>query len=169
MYRLQTTLLVATLAATGFAQDGLIGSKSPSPQGSPLEMNAIVNLRKFVAGESDYAMNHTREGFACDAGVLTQMEWQNSPTHAKLIDPEWLVGTRDYKYSAACDPSSKPGSKLNVLATPVDPRANLRAFCATATFGPYESAPYFATGGSSIRSITAANAESCFSSGKPLK
>ena len=157
------------VVASGFAQDSLSASKSASPQNSDVEMNAIVNLRKFEAGETQYAMNHTKEGFACDARVLTQLEWPNSPAHAKLVESSLLGGTGEYKYSAACDPASKPGSKLNVFATPLDPHANLLTFCATVTFGPYETAPYFATGESPIRSISSGSAESCLASGKPLQ
>ncbi|HTS36544.1 MAG TPA: hypothetical protein VMH04_12785 [Candidatus Solibacter sp.] len=119
--------------------------------------------------ESAYAMSHTQEGFACDAQVLTKLEWPNSPTHAKLVDAAFFGGTGEYKFSAQCAENSKPAGKLNILAIPVDPSANLHTFCATGTFGPYEEKPYFSTSEFPIRSIAGGTPESCFVSGELLK
>ena len=138
------TLLFAVLVPVTFAQESSSGHKSPTSQKPDLEMQAIVNLRKFVAGESTYAMSHPNEGFACDPQVLTQLEgWPNSD--AKLLEPALLSGTGNYKFSASCPQDSKPGSKLNVFAVPLDPHTNLRTFCAGGTFGPYNTAPYVRT------------------------
>jgi hypothetical protein len=161
------TLLFAVLVSVAFAQESSRGDKSPSSQKPDLERQAIVNLRKFVAGESRYAVSHPNEGFACDPQVLTLLEWPNS--NAKLLEPALLSGVGRYKFSASCPRDSKPGTKLNVLAVPLDPHDNLRAFCKTETFGPYETAPYVATGGSAVRSILVENAGSCLVSGEPLK
>jgi hypothetical protein len=76
-------------------------------QTSDLKMRAIVNLRKFAMAESTYAMSHSPEGFACDPQVLTKLEWPNSPSHAKLIDPALLGGVGQYKFSARCEGNSK--------------------------------------------------------------
>jgi hypothetical protein len=138
-------------------------------QTSDLEMRAIVNLRKFEMAESTYAMSHSQEGFACDPQVLTKLEWPYSPDHAKLVDPALLGGTGQYKFSARCMGNSKPAGKLNILAAPLDPNAHLRTFCATGTFGPYETEPYFATGGFAIHSTSGDTPENCFASGEPLK
>ena len=159
------TLFLAVLASVTFAQERSTGHKSPSSQESGAEIQAVVNLRKFVSGESTYAMSHPNEGFACDPQVLTQLAWPNS--NAKLLEPALLSGTGNYKFSASCPRDSKPGTKLNVLAVPFDPKANLRTFCQTETFGPYESAPYVATSGSPIRS--SGNSGNCLESGEPLK
>jgi len=160
-------LFIAGMVCIGFAQENSAGRKPSTAQKPALETQAIVNLRKFVAAESAYAMSHPDQGFACDPQVLTKLEWPNS--NAKLLEPALLSGAGNYRFSASCARDSKPGTKLNVLAVPLDPHANLRAFCKTETFGPYETAPYVATGGSEIRSISAANAGSCLVSGEPLK
>ena len=157
------TVFCTALIPVAFAQD----NGQIAPGRSDIEMRAIVNLRKLAAGEASYAMSHPNEGFACNPQVLTQRDWANS--QAKLVEPALLSGEGNYKFSASCPQDSKPGSKLNVLAVPLDLRSNLHAFCATVTFGPYETAPYFATGESTIRSISAGNAESCLTSGEPLK
>lgn len=166
MKRSQLTILF--LAALTIAVSAQSNSTLPA-QTSDTEMRAIVNLRKLEMAESTYAMSHSQEGFACDAQVLTTLEWPNSPVHAKLVDPTLLSGTGQYKFSTQCAGSSRPAGKLNILAVPLDPNAHLRTFCATETFGPYETDPYFATGASSIRSISAGTPESCFASGEPLK
>jgi hypothetical protein len=153
------------LASVSFAQDSSSQQKPASPQKQDLEMQAIVNLRKFVIGESEYAMSHPNVGFSCDPQALTQLNWPNS--NAKLIEPALLSDSATYKFSASCPQDAKPGSKLNVFAIPLDPHANLRTFCKTETFGPYDKPPYVATGGSEIRS--AGNASSCLVSGEPLK
>jgi hypothetical protein len=149
----------------------VVAQSSPTlpTQTSDLEMRAIVNLRKLEAAESTYAMSHTQEGFACDAQVLTNLEWPYSPSHAKLVDPALLGGTGPYKFSAQCAGNSKPAGKLNILAAPLDPNAHLRTFCATVTFGPYATEPYFATGGSGVHSTSGGTPESCFVSGELLK
>ena len=156
-------LFFAALVPIALAQNNV----QNSPGRSNAEMQAITNLRKLAAGESSYAMSHPGEGFACNPQALTQLEWANS--QAKLVEPALLSGTRDYKFSAICPQDSKPGTKLNVFGVPIDPRANLRTFCATETFGPYKTAPYVATGESPIRSVSAGNAESCLTSGEALK
>jgi hypothetical protein len=161
------TLFFAVLVSVAFAQESSSGHKPPPSQKPDLERQAVVNLEKFVAGESRYAMSHPNEGFACDLHVLTLVEWPNS--NAKLLEPALLSGMGNYKFSASCPHDSKPGTKLNVFAVPLDPHENLRAFCKTETFGPYETPPYVATGGSPIRSISPANAGSCLVSGEPLK
>jgi hypothetical protein len=143
-------------------------SKLPT-QTSDLEMRAIVNLRKLEMAESTYAMSHSQEGFACDPQVLTKLEWPDSRNHAKFLDPALLGGMGQYKLSAQCVGNSKPVGKLNILAVPLDPNAHLRTFCASGTFGPFETKPYFATGGFSIRSVSGGAPESCLVSGEPLK
>lgn len=143
-------------------------STSPT-QTSDAEMRAIVNLRKLEMAESTYAMSHTQEGFACDPQALTNLEWPYSPSHAKLVDSALLDGVGQYKFSTQCAENSKPAGKLNILAVPLDPNAHLRTFCATGTFGPYETKPYFATGGFSIRSISGGSPDSCLMAGELLK
>jgi hypothetical protein len=161
---------LAILFLVGLTTAGIAQNSSPLPtQTSDVEMRAIVNLRKFEMGESTYAMSHSQEGFACDPEVLTKLEWPDSPSHAKLVDPALLSGTGQYKFSAQCAGNSKPAGKLNILAVPLDPHAHLRTFCATGTFGPYETEPYVATGGFSIHSISGGTPESCFVSGELLK
>jgi hypothetical protein len=145
-------------------------SRSTLPtQTSDLEMRAIVNLRKLEMAESTYAMSHSQEGFACDPQVLTKLERPDSRNHAKFVDPALLGGMGQYKLSAHCAGNSKPAGKLNILAVPLDPNAHLRTFCASGTFGPFETKPYFATGGFSIRSVSGGAPESCLVSGEPLK
>lgn len=161
------TMFFAVLVSVAFAQKSSSEHKSQSSQKPDLEMQAIVNLRKFVAGESTYAMSHPNEGFSCNPQVLTQLEWPNS--HAKLLAPALLNGTGNYIFSASCPQDSKRGTKLNIFAVPLNPHANLRTFCKTETFGPHEAAPHVATGGSPIRSILAENTDSCLVSGKPLR
>ena len=163
------TLFFVVLIAIGVAQDNSSGNKLPSLQKSDLEMKAIVNLRKFAFAESAYAMSHPKEGFACDARLLTQLEWPNSPTHAKVVKSNLLAGTGNYRYAATCDSDSKPASKLHIFAIPLDPHSNLRTFCATGRFGPYETEPYVATSEFPIRGVFSGNAESCLSSGELLK
>jgi hypothetical protein len=163
-----TILFLVGLTTSVIPQSSFTGHKSLPTQTSDLEIGAIVNVRKFVVAESTYAINHSREGFACDPQVLTRLEWPNSPNHAKLIDPALLSGVGQYKLSARCEGTAKPAGKLNILAIPLDPSAHLRTFCATGTFGPFESEPYFATGGFRIRSISGGAPESCFVSGEFL-
>jgi len=160
-----TILLLVGLATAVIAQS----SPTLPTQTSDLEMRAIVNLRKLEMAESTYAMDHSQEGFACDPQVLTKLEWPNSPSHAKLVDPALLGGMGQYKFSAQCVGNSKPAGTLNIVAVPLDPNAHLRTFCATGTFGPHETKPYVATGGFAIRSISGGSAESCFASGELLK
>ena len=164
-----TILFLAVSVPIGIAQDDSNRLNSVSFQQSDLEKTAITNLRKFAIGESAYAMSHPQEGFACDPRVLTKLEWTNSPSHAKLLDPDLLSGTGKYKFSAQCEENSKPVGKLSILAVPLDPNANLRTFCATGTFGPFETKPYFATSEFPIRSISGGTPESCVVSGEPLK
>jgi hypothetical protein len=164
-----TILLFAVLVSAAFAQDSSSGHKSLQPQRSDLEMRAITNLNKFFIGESRYAISHPNEGFACDPQVLTKVEWPNLPNHVHLVEPALLSGTGDYKFSASCPQDSKPGSKLNIFAIPIDPHSNLRTFCTTGTFGPFEMEPYVATGKGPIRSISVRKEESCLESGEPLK
>ena len=158
------------LLLVGLTTFAIAQSVSTLPtQTSDVEMRAIVNLRKLEMAESTYAMSHTQEGFACDPQVLTTLEWPYSPSHAKLVDPALLGGTGQYKFSAQCTGNSKPAGRLSILAVPLDPDAHLRTFCATGTFGPYETEPYFATGGFSIRSTSGGTPESCIVSGELLK
>jgi hypothetical protein len=165
MKRVELTMLfLVGLATAAIAQN----SSTLPTQTSDLEMRAVVNLRKFQMAESEYAMSHSQEGFACDPQVLTKLEWPNSPNHAKLVDPALLGGAGQYKFLAQCAGNSKPAGKLNILAVPLDPKAHLRTFCATGTFGPFETEPYFATGGFAVRSISGGT-EDCLVSGQPLK
>jgi hypothetical protein len=166
MKRAELTILFLvglTIAVSGQSSSTL------ATQTSELEMRAIVNLRKLEMAESTYAMSHSQEGFACDPQVLTKLEWPDSPSHAKLVDPALLGGMGQYKFSAQCAGNSKPAEKLNILAVPLDPNAHLRTFCATGTFGPFETKPYFATGGFQIHSISGGTLESCLVSGELLK
>ena len=166
MKRVELTILFLV----GLSTAAIPQSSSTLPtQTSDLEMRAIVNLRKFEMAESTYAMTHSQEGFACDPQVLTKLEWPYSPTHAKLVDPALLGGAGEYKFSAQCEETSKPVGRLNILAVPLDPNAHHRTFCATGTFGPFETKPYFATGGFSIRSISGGTPESCLVAGELLK
>ena len=162
------TLFFAVLVSVAFAQESTSGHESQTSQKHDREMQAIVNLRKFVAGEDTYALTHPNEGFACDPQVLTQLEWRPN-SNAKLLEPALLSGLGNYKFSASCPQDSKPGAKLNVSAVPLDPHADLRTFCAAITFGPYETAPYVRTSEGPIRSISVGNAEYCLVSGEPLK
>jgi hypothetical protein len=164
-----TSLFLVMLATTVFAQNQSAEDKSPSIQKSDLEMEAIHNLQKFAMGESIYAMNHPQEGFACNPQDLTRLEWPDSPTHAKLVEPVLLSGARQYKFSAQCADNSKPAGKLNIVAVPLDSNADLHTFCATGRFGPYPTKPYVATSEFPIRSISGGTAESCFVSGELLK
>lgn len=161
------TLFFAVLVPVAFTQESSSGYKPPSQPKSDLEREAIANLRKFAVGESRYAMSHPNEGFACHPQVLTQEAWPNS--QAKLLEPALLSGTGDYQFSVSCPQGSKPGTKLNIFAVPLDPHANLRTFCAAGRFGPFETGPYVATSEFPIRSISAGTAESCLVSGEPLK
>jgi hypothetical protein len=160
-------LLFVGLATTAVPQNSAAGQKPA--QTSDLEIRAIVNLRKLALAESKYAMDHSQEGFACDPHVLTKLEWPNSPSHAKLVDLALLDGTGQYKLSAQCEDNSKPAGKLNILAAPIDPNAELRTFCATVTFGTFEEKPYFRTSEFPIRSISGGTPESCLVSGGVLK
>ena len=170
MKRVELTILfLFGLTTAVIPQSSSTGHKSLPTQTSDLEMRAIVNVRKFVMAESTYAMRHSQEGFACDPQVLTKLEWPDSPNHAKLVDPALLGGVGQYKFSALCEGNSKPAGKLNILAVPLDPNAHLRTFCATGTFGPFETKPYFATSEFPIRSISGGTPESCLVSGELLK
>jgi hypothetical protein len=170
MKRMELTILfLVGLTTAVIPQSTSTAHKSLPTQASDVEMRAIVNLRKLQAAESAYAMNHSREGFACDPQVLTKLEWPDSPTHARLLDPALLGGAGQYKFSAQCEENSKPVGKLNILAVPLDPNANLRTFCATGRFGPYEEKPYFATSEFPIRGISGGTPESCLVSGEFLK
>jgi hypothetical protein len=160
---------LAVLTSTVFAQNNSTERKSSRTQKSDLEIGAIVNLRKFAMGESGYAMTHLQEGFACDPQALTELEWPDSPNHAKLVEPALLSGAGQYKFSARCGEHSKPAGKLNIFAVPLDPNANLRTFCATGTFGPFPTKPYVRTSEFPIRSILGGTAESCLVSGELLK
>src|SRR5262249_22766368 len=108
------TLFFAVLVAVVFAQQRSDGN-SVSMQRSNVEMKAITNLRKFAIGESRYAMSHPSDGFACDAQILTRLEWWPN-SDAKLLEPALLTGAGNYKFSASCPKESKPGHKLNILA-----------------------------------------------------
>ena len=162
-------LFLVAVTAAAFGQSASVEHKSLPVQKSDLEMGAIVNLRKLAYAESRYAMTHSQEGFACDPQALTKLEWPNSPNHTKLVDPALLNGTGQYKFSAQCVENSKPAGKLNIFAVPLDPNAHLRTFCATATFGPFEEEPYFATGASRTRSTYGGAPEDCLVSGELLK
>jgi len=163
-----TILFLVGLTTTVIPQTGSTGQLLPT-QTSGHEMGAVVNLRKFELGESKYAMIHPQEGFACDPQVLTKLEWPDLPNHPKLLDHALLAGAGQYKFSAQCEKTSKPVGKLNILAVPLDPNAHLRTFCATGTFGPFETKPYFATSGFSIRSISGGTPENCLASGELLR
>jgi len=164
-----TTLLVFVLISFSFSQDSSRVPKPPSSKTSDVEMAAITNLRKFAAGEAEYAMSHPQEGFACDPQVLTKLEWPASPTHSKLLDPALLTGSGKYKFSARCAGNAKPSGELSIFAVPVDRSAGLRTFCATGTFGPFEERPYVSTSEFPIRSVSKGTPESCLASGEPLK
>jgi hypothetical protein len=142
-------VVVLTIAAASFLKDG------PYP-----EAEAIANLRSFVMAESAYAMSHPHEGFACDPQALTNLEWSESPNHAKLQEHNW-----QYKFSAQCVDNSKPSGKLNIFAVPIDTKTDLRTFCTTATFRPFPTKPYTEW---AIRGISGGNAGSCLVSGKEL-
>lgn len=113
-------VVVLTIAAASFLKVG------PNP-----EVEAIANLRSFVMAESAYAMSHPHEGFACDPQALTNLEWTESPNHAKLQEQNW-----QYKFSAQCVDNAKPAGKLNIFAVPIDAKADVRTFCTTVTFRP---------------------------------
>ena len=170
MKRVELTILfLIGLTTTAVPQSSSTGHNSLPTQTSDLEMRAVVNLRKFALAESTYAMNHSQEGFACDPQVMTKLEWPDSPNHAKLVDPALFSGAGQYKFSVQCEENSKPVGKLNILAIPLDPNANLRTFCATGAFGPFETKPYFRTSEFPIRSISGGTPESCLVSGEFLK
>jgi len=164
-----TVLFLVVLTTTVLAQSDSTEHKSLPVQKSDLERGAITNLRKFALAESTYAMSHSREGFACDPQPLTKLEWPDSPSHAKLVDPALLSGLGQYKFLAQCDGNSKPVGKLSILAVPLDPNAHLRTFCATGTFGPFETAPYFRTSEFPIRSTSGGTPGSCLVLGELLK
>jgi hypothetical protein len=164
-----TIWFLVVLTTPVFAQSNSTEHKSFSMKKSDLEMGAIVNLRKFAMGESAYAMSHPQEGFACHPEALTKLEWPDSPTHAKLVEPALLSGARQYKFSAQCADNSKPAGRLNIFAVPLDSSADLRTFCATGTFGPFETKPYVRTSEFPIRSISGGTAGSCLMSGELLK
>ena len=164
-----TGWFLVVLATTVFAQNHSTEHKSPSMQKSDLEMEAIHNLHKFALGESVYAMSHPQEGFACNPQDLTKLEWPDSPTHAKLVEPALLSGAMQYKFWAQCADNSKPAGKLNIFAIPLDSNADLRTLCATGTFGPFPAKPYVATSEFPIRSISGGTAGSCLVSGELLK
>jgi len=164
-----TILFLVVLTTTVFAQSNSTEHKSFSMQKSDLEMGAIVNLRKFAMGESAYAMSHPQQGFACDPQALTKLEWPDSPTHAKLVEPALLSGAKQYKFSAQCAENSKPAGKLNISAVPLDSNPDLRTFCATGTFGPFRTKPYVRTSEFPIRGISGGTAGSCLMSGELLK
>jgi len=163
-----TRLFLVVLTTTVLAQNSPEHKQSPT-QKSDLEKTAVTNLRKLAIGESVYSMSHTGEGFACDPQALTELEWPDSPNHAKLVEPVLLSGAGQYKFSARCGEHSKPAGKLNIFAVPLDPNANLRTFCATGTFGPFPTKPYVRTSEFPIRSILGGTAESCLVSGELLK
>jgi hypothetical protein len=163
-----TRLFLVVLTTTVLAQNSPEHKQSPT-QKSDLEKTAVTNLRKLAIGESVYSMSHTGEGFACDPQALTKLEWPDSPTHAKLVEPALLSGTGQYKFSAQCGENSKPAGKLNIFAVPLDPNAHLPTFCATGTFGPFETKPYFATSEFPIRSTYGGTPDSCIASGELLK
>jgi hypothetical protein len=163
-----TRLFLVVVTTTVFAQNSSEHKSSPT-QKSDLEMTAITNLRKLAIGESAYAMSHSQKGFACDPQALTELEWPDSPIHAKLVDPALLSGTGQYKFSAQCGGNSKPAGKLNIFAVPLDPNAHLRTFCATGTFGSFETKPYFRTSEFPIHSTYGGPPESCVVSGELLK
>jgi hypothetical protein len=163
-----TRLFLVVLTTTVLAQNSSEHKQSPT-QKSDLETEAIHNLQKFAMGESVYAGSHPQEGFACNPQDLTRLEWPNSPTHAKLVEPALLSGARQYKFSAQCADNSKPAGKLNIFAVPLDPTAHLPTFCATGTFGPFETKPHFATSEFPIRSTYGGTPESCIASGELLK
>jgi len=148
-----------------FCADTVFAQKPDVPmQKKDVEMRAIVNLRKLAAAESSYAINHPQEGFACDAQVLTKLEWPDSPTHAKLVEPALLTGSGQYKFSARCSESAKPVGKLDVVAVPLDSGSGLRTFCASGTFEPGVRTSEFP-----IRSVGGGSAENCLASGELLK
>ena len=164
-----TILCLFVLGAIALAQTRSTEHNSFSKEKPDLERGAIINLRKLAIGESVYAMSHPQEGFACDTQTLTTIDWPDSPNHAKLLEPALVRAEGKYKLSAKCSGSSKPAGTLNIFAIPLDPNAGLRAFCATGTFGAFETLPYVRTSEFPIRSTFAASAESCLVSGKPLK
>jgi hypothetical protein len=165
-----TSWFLVVLTTTVFAQSHSTEHKSPSVQKSDLEMEAIRNLQKFALGESVYAGSHPQEGFGCNPQDLTKLEWPDSPTQAKLVEPALLSGASQYKFLAQCaDNSAKPAGKLNIFAVPLDPNAHLRTFCATGRFGPFPTKPYVATSEFPIRSISGGTPEGCLVSGELLR
>lgn len=160
---------LAVLVANSLAQTTRSESKSSPTQKSDLEMKAILNLRKFAAGESAYAMSHPQEGFACDPKVLAKLDWPDSLSHAMLLDPALLSGAGQYKFSAQCEGDSKPSGTLNIFAVPLNAKAGLRTFCSTGMFGAFEAKPYVRTSEFPIRSISGGTGESCIAAGEPLK
>lgn len=162
-------LFLVALAAFAPAQNSPTMSKTGSVQKSDLEKRAIVNLRRLAMAESAYAMSHPQKGFACDIQVLTTLEWPDSPNHAKLLSPASLHSDEQYKLSAKCAGSSKPVGAVHIFAIPDDSNVGLRTFCATGTFGPFETRPYVRTSEFPIHSVSGTDAESCLRSGEPLK
>jgi hypothetical protein len=162
-------LFLWVMAASALAQSSSIGPKPNPSQKADLEMKAILNLRKFAAGESVYAMSHPQEGFACDPKILTKLEWPDSLNHTKLLDPALLSGAGQYKFSAQCEGDSKPAGTLNIFAVPLNAKTGLRTFCSTGTFGAFSAKPYVRTSEFPIRSISGGAGESCIAAGEPLK
>lgn len=162
-------LFLVVLASYTAAQSNSSEPKISGAQKSGLEMKAILNLRKFAAGESAYAMSHPQEGFACDPNVLTKIEWPDSSNHAKLLEFALLSGTEQYKFSAQCEGDPKPAGTLNIFAVPLDANAGLRTFCSTGTFGAFSANPYVRTSEFPIRSLSGGTEENCIASGEPLK
>lgn len=162
-------LFLGVLGASALAQRGSTEPKPSPTQKSDLEMKAILNLRKFAAGESAYAMSHPQEGFACDPKVLTRIEWPDSSNHTKLLETALLSGAGQYKFSAQCEEDSKPARTLNIFAVPLNANAGLRTFCATGTFGAFSAKPYVRTSEFPIRTISGGTGENCIASGESLK
>ena len=155
---MKRVVLIAVLIAVG--SSCLFSQKSDKT-----EINAIITLKKLAMAESHYAMSHPDEGFACDLKVLTKIEWPNSSTHAPLVDPAWLSGTGQYRYSVKCTDRSKPFETLQVFAEPTDLRTGLPTFCAT---GSFHASPMKGTSEFPVKKIISGSGESCIASGKPL-
>ena len=151
-------IVVVTTAFVSFAQ-------KPAATNST-ERDAITNLRSLAMAESHYAIANPTEGFACDLQTLTNLEWPNSPVHARLVQPVLLTGIGQYKFSARCDGNSKPAGKLFVFAEPLDSKAGLPTYCAT---GRFHRIPSVGTSEFPIRKLGSGSGETCLGAGQPLQ
>lgn len=116
------------------------------------EMNqsaAQSRVNMIAQTEINYAASHRDEGYFCTFQALNQNSEAPTNTYFAPVNDE----SNGYRFSlAGC--SGKPATKYRLKAVPVDPDAEIKAFCVDES--------------GTLKSIPAADSSKCFTHGETL-